>query len=243
MKENYSKKIIDTEGYKMNISKFTKNVTFKLQDNMSDVFENPTYCKFFKMLKNISYELDEKLQFDVEIDYVTLEAFKLYISSNGYKNLYNNIGTRIFELINDLSIQGFCFTPKDIAKRFLNNTDLIQLKEFYNSNEDTVYKSFKNGYSSLYLYEMIYKEKNHNCLLANLYSIIQDKKQPNQKRDFVSNLLIEFENELLKLTTENSRNNLCYCILKINDNIDKVNYLKYINRNDFTIESIYDDIN
>lgn len=242
-KMEYSKRIIDDEGYTTcSLSKLTNKVTFKLSKNMIDIFSNPLYAKFFKLLRKISNELDEELEFYVEVDYMTLEAFKVYISMYGYEKLHENIGTKIFELMTDLTLQGFCYTPKNIADRFLTNTDLNNFKEYYANNKDVVYRSFKNGYTSLYNYEIMYKEKNPNSILSNLFSIIADKSQPKLKRDFASNLWIEFQNELSKAITERSKNNLCNSIIKINNNINKIDYKKYSNRSDLDIELISENL-
>lgn len=221
---------------------FTSNggyVTYLIPKSIANIVEYKPYRKFFKMLANIEKrELNEKLPFYVGLDYMTIESFMLYIQSNGYKALEEKIGKYIFYLIADISLQRQLYKPREIRDNYITNNDLENLKEYYSSNNDTVTKSLIKNYSSLYLYEVLYKDKEPYSILENIREAILNLSNPLLK-EFARNLWISFENTLVKLSSEKSRDDLFYEIIYINNNLDKFTESKIKQVKNYDIDYIY----
>lgn len=241
--EVYSKRIAGYEPEKFQdkyclIKSDLGRVTYKVISTQTNIFNYPNYKKFFKMLKQIEAELDSDLPFYVSIDYITIEAFKEYIQSHGYEKLKAIIDTKIFELLTDITLQTNIFNIEEIAKRYITDKDLINFHEYYALNSNLVLYNFEKQYSSLYLYEAIYKEKSPNEILANIYNLINDSKS-SIRQDFAKNLIISFKNELSSIESEKKREDLFYYIVCINKNIDKFNENKIKSIKNYSIQEIY----
>ncbi|MBO5477458.1 MAG: hypothetical protein J6A15_06895 [Clostridia bacterium] len=199
-------------------------VTYKVSKQISDVFESRNYQGFFRLLGLIENQLDEHLSFTVELDYITLEAFKRCCEQDkrGYINLKNRIGTRIFELLNDLSIRKTSISSEEILDKYLCNSDLDALKEYYEKYHDIVMDCFSKDYSTLCLYDIIYNGSTTAQFLDKLHVSIKDEDECIIKKDFACRLMIEYLTEMSAHASEKTREELSYQMSVINKNFDNL---------------------
>lgn len=205
-----------------------KKVTYRVTKQISDIFSAANYQKIFKLLSLIENQLTEPLAFTVELDYITLEAFKRSCEEdkNGYVNLKNRLGTKVFELINDISIRKSTMSSEEIQDNYLCDNDLDMLKEYYEKYHDIVMDCFGKNYSSLVLFDILYKGKAPASFLSNIYRAIKDENECEVRKDFASRLLIEYLTEMSAYDSERVREELSYQMSEINKKFDKLDCQK-----------------
>lgn len=201
-----------------------KKVVYKVSKQISDIFQNKTYSKLFRLLNLIENQLTEPLDFTVELDYITLEAFKRSCEENthGYMNLKNDLGPKTFDLLNDLSIRKTTISAETICDSYLCKSDLVNLRKYYTKHHDIVLDCFKKNYSSLALYDVLYKSKSPASFLDNIYKAIKNKNETKIRKDFASRLLVEYITEMAIYHSEKIREELSYQMCKINKDFNKL---------------------
>ena len=201
-------------------------VTYKVTKQISDIFSTKRYEPIFKLLSIIENELTEPLPFTVELDYITLEGIKRCgDEEKGYINIKKFIGTRIFELINDLSIRKTTITAEKILDNYLGINDLKNLKEYYEKYHDIVMDCFSKNYTSLSIYDVIYRKKYSAKYLDNIYAAIKNTdtdKYSNLRREYACMLLVEYLSEMSIHASERTREEIAYQIGKINLGFNKL---------------------
>ncbi len=145
-------------------------VTYMVSTGISSIFDNTKYKKFMKFLTLLENQLTEKLPFYVDINYITLEAFRLCIENTGYYNLYRLLGANLFYLINDISINKSQIYPEEIYDKYLYDTDLSRFNSYYENYKEIVLECFKRGYSTLDLYNLLYKNQKPADFIKNIYT-------------------------------------------------------------------------
>lgn len=202
-------------------------VTYKVTKQISDIFNTKRYEPIFKLLSIIENELTEPLPFTVELDYITLEGIKRCgDEEKGYINLKKFIGARIFELINDLSIRKTTISAEKIQDNYLGINDLKNLKEYYEKYHDIVMDCFSKNYTSLSIYDVIYRKKYSAKFLDNIYDAIKTTnidEESTIKRDYACMLLVEYLSEMSIHASERTREELAYQMGKINKEFSKLN--------------------
>ncbi len=200
-------------------------VTYLVSEGNPHIFENSKYEKIFKQLRDAENELVEPLEFNVEINFITLEALRVFLSDEELDNIYNSMGIGIFMLLNDLSNKYTNYNPEEIADKYLSPSQITNFRDFYSKNYELVIESFKNGYSTLPLYDMLYNKKGfHGCqnnIKTYITSSIKDEDlSPVIK--LVYKLIIEFENEICSITREDEIEDMYYMMRDIDMNLEKL---------------------
>lgn len=201
-------------------------VTYKVTKQISDIFLTARYQPIFSLLNVLEDKLNEPLTFTVELDYITLEGFKrCFDGENGYENLQKILGSRIFELLNDLSIRKTTISAEKIQDNYLGATDLQNLREYYDKYHDIVMDCFSKNYTSLCIYDVIYRNKCSARFLNNFYDAIRNKNNDEEstiKREYASMLLVEYLAEMSGQSSERTREEMTYQMAKINTDFKKL---------------------
>lgn len=217
-------------------------VTYLVSEGNPHIFENSKYKKIFEYLKDAENKLVEPLEFNVAINFITLEALKTHLNENELDNIYESMGTGIFMLINDLSNKYINLDPEQIADKYLSPSQIANFRDFYSKNYDLVIKSFKNGYSTIPLYDMLYNKKKFYGCQNNIGNYIKSHSD-NDSMSIITNLLytiiIEFENEICSINREDEIEDIYYMMIAIDRNLDKITpeSIRYLNN--YTIENIH----
>lgn len=201
-------------------------VTYKVTKQISDIFGTKRYEPIFKLLSIIENELKEPLPFTVELDYITLEGFKRCgDEEKGYITLKKTIGTKIFELLNDISIRKTTISAEKIQDNYLGVIDLQNLKEYYEKYHDIVMDCFNKNYTSLCIYDVIYRNRHSAKFLNNIYDAIKnenDDEVSTIKREYACMLLVEYLAEMSIHASERTREELSYQMAKINTEFNEL---------------------
>lgn len=200
-------------------------VTYQVSEGNPHIFENSKYQEIFKQLKDAESKLVEPLDFSVGINFMILEALKTHLSDEELNNIYESMGTGMFMLINDLSNRYTNLNPEEIADKYLSPSQIANFRDFYSKHYELVVETFKNGYSSIPLYEMLYNKKGFHDCITNIRKHIESNVNsetilPITK--LVYKIVIEFENEIRRLTSEDEIEDLYYAIRDIDKNLDKI---------------------
>lgn len=274
-------------------------VQYKVLKTISNMFETSTYETVFKMLYSLENKLSDKLPFTIELDFITLEAFRKAIKENRehlietsgiekaldekainrivytpkeelYKiveemglpsdsktltalediqlnsfehTVETSIGENLFYLLNDITIQNTAIRSEEISAKYLYNTALVKLNDFYNLNRDLVLACFDKGYSSLYLYGTVYNgERFRENTLGKVYDILEDETETKLRIELAQDLLLEFHNELRNARSEESSTDICNAMYRINQKMDSFDDNRIRKLKNHTIDAVYDSL-
>lgn len=206
-----------------------KKVVF-LGGNLEILQRNSRYRSFSYLINQMEDDLDlssEPLQ--VNLSCITLEAFaKAFKEQGDYKTslmMFKNLEPlNFFKLLNDLSVQTYLNSSKEIANRFLTSEKILsKLNRFYNEYSDVYDYCQKYNFTSLYLFEITAMNKNETIKehFKNLSSYLHSDEK--EKRHIVSSIFNELENEIRKSAmTERSINEFYYKVVRIDKEIEKI---------------------
>lgn len=197
-------------------------VTYLVSEGNPHIFENSKYQKIFDQLKDAESKLVEPLEFSVAINFITLEALKTHIAESELDDIFKSMGTGMFMLINDLSNKYTNLDPEEIADRYLSPKQIENFKDFYSKNYDLAIETFKNGYSTIPLFDMLYNKKHFNGCQCNIKKYIETNSDDSPITKLIYEILIEFENEIRSINSEDEIEDLYYAIRDIDSNIDKI---------------------
>lgn len=221
----------------------SNKVTYKIKKDNECVLHQDKYKNFLAMLEKAEQKLKSKLKFTVQINFLTLIAFDDYKTEEELNTLFDIMGIRIFELIQDISLRKDINKIDIIKSKYIYNSKLKQLREYYDKyNEIVLYSFLKNDYSSLPLFDALYSGVNYSSCINNICKIMKMKKNTLKKK-LACVIYNEFMNKNYLLGAEKEIENLYYKINIINDNINKLtnNDIKLLY--DFSISSVYNHIN
>ncbi len=191
------------------------------RENMH-IFKTQRYTNIFKLLDSLEDTLNNPLKFLVSVDFMTMEAFMEFLEYNDIDLLKKSIGTRIFELVNDLSVQRKSLSSKHIVDEYLNVYNLNQLKEFYDTYNEKVLEYFNKNYSSLPLYKALYDKERESTLTSNITKCIKDNSSSDLKKNLACDLLVELGNKSYYYMSDKTIEELSYKIYYINKFFDKI---------------------
>ena len=209
-----------------------KNGTIKVEDVPESV--SLTSMLFEALVKSIMGE-------DRKIPYYDLnnEKQKAEFNEQIVKRFSCLSPNNFFKLLNDISLQGTCYSSKRfIADLLESSTALSNLNKFYNEYTDIYNAQFKSDYSMLPLFRIIYKKDGF------LDNIIELAKSKNVRKNHIACYIInQYENENRAYLSESSREELNLKIDLINRNISEFINDKNINLNQFySIDDAFDII-
>lgn len=149
-----------------------------------------------------------------------------------------------FKLINDLSVQKFYTSSREVADRFfINSNELKRINKFYDELRYIYIENFNHRYSLIYLYVIITTNYlNKYCFLKNAIELAGSKDI--EKRNIARFIINIFLNELITKDVKNTygKDDLYYKMGYINTNINTlitsdINVYKL-----YSINSIYNYI-
>lgn len=213
-----------------------RKVNYKFGKERANLFDIPRYKDVFTFIKRMENNIEEKLPISVELDFITLEALKIYMDENGdFSKLEQTLGINIFYLINDISL--FHITKaRRIIDDYLNDTVIKDLNNYYNNNLDIVLSAYQKNCSSLYIFDILERDKKYS-LVNNIYDSIKEKDP--LKRNIASQLILDFESQQCKSISEKGKEELCYKISRINKVFNSIDYNDFKNIN-ISIDNVYD---
>lgn len=218
-----------------------KKITYKVGKEIESIFNIPRYSDVFLFIKNMENNIREKIPFNIELNYITVEALKLYKNDYGdFSNLEKALGSNFFYLLNDISLYNVAKVQR-IVDDYLNDATIERLNKFYNTNKDIVMYAFEKNCSSLYIFDIIDKNKTYK-LLENLYNEIKYNKCNNRFiRNVAAKLILDFESKKKNITSEKGMEELYYHIEMINKYFISINFnsLKDV---DISVDNIFDHI-
>lgn len=215
-------------------------VTYLVSEGNPHIFENSKYEEIYKKLNDAENKLVEPLDFNVELNFITLEALKTHLTCQELDDIYKSMGTGIFMLVNDLSNKYLNLNPEEIADKYLTPSQIEKFKKFYSVHYDLVIESFKNGYSMIPLYDMLYNKKGFHGCQNNIKSYLNSHSVESDSSpitNWLYKIVVEFENEIHLITREDEIEELYYMMIAIDRNLDKLQNVE--NLNDYTIGGIY----
>ena len=124
---------------------FQKNekITYKVGKEIESIFNIPRYSDVFLFIKNMENNIREKIPFNIVLNYITVEALKLYKNDYGdFSNLEKSLGSNFFYLLNDISLYNVAKVQR-IVDDYLNDATIERLNKFYNTNKDIVMYAFE----------------------------------------------------------------------------------------------------
>lgn len=211
------------------------NITYKTGKEIGNLFNIAKYNDIFLFIRNLESKIKEKLKFNVELNFITLEALKIYQNEYGdFSKLENTLGTNVFYLLNDISLYDITNTEK-IVDEYLNDSIIEKLNDFYNNNEDIVLFAFSRNCSSFCIFNIIEKNMNYS-LLDNLYFEIKNNSV--LKRTIAAKIIIDFESKKRNMTSEKSKEELYYQIEIINKRFDSINF-EEIKNYDISVDNVF----
>ena len=222
---------------------FQKNtkVTYKVGKEIESIFNISRYNDVFLFIKKMENSIREKIPFNIELNYITVEALKSYKNDYGdFSKLEKTLGSNFFYLLNDISLYNLAKVQK-IVDEYLNDTAIKNLNQFYNANKDIVLYAFERNCSSLYIFDIIDKNKTYK-LLENLYDEIKFNKCNNCFiRNVAAKLILDFESKKKIITSEKGLEELYHYIEMINKYFDSIDFntLKDV---DISIDNVFDRI-
>lgn len=234
--------------------------------DLSSKISLPRYSSLFFIFSLFEDDLEEPLNFDVNVSVLVLEslakaliALKDDISSRDNApiskedirfgksaehdfsfRLFKNISAKnFFRLINDLSIQSKYKSSDEVASKYLEcDESLIKLNKFYNRFDDIYDKCANSNYSILYLYDDI--ESNLSPYKNVIEAVNNENKQISNAFAYV---LTSFENEVARCMYSESIKNDYYSMLeKIDKNIEKLKEKIRIENKIYSVEALYEEI-
>lgn len=197
-------------------------VTYLVSEGNPHIFENSKYQKIFDQLKNAESKLVEPLEFSVAINFMTLEALKTHISDDELDSIFKSMGTGMFMLINDLSNKYINLDSEEIADKYLSPNQIENFRAFYSKNYELAIETFKNGYSTIPLFDMLYNKKQFNGCQYNMKKYIETHSINSSITKLIYEILIEFENEIRFINSEDEIEDLYYAMRDIDKNIEKI---------------------
>lgn len=215
------------------------NITYKTGKEISDIFNISRYNDIFIFMKKMESNIKDKLPINVELNFITLEALKIYKDENGdFSKLDKILGNNIFYLLNDISMYNIS-KPVTIVDEYLNDSTIEKLNDFYSNNFDIVLVANKKNCSTLYIFDILNRNENY-YLLNNIYNAIKEKNS--LKKSIASQLIFDFETQENNNISQKGKEELCYKISIINKKFDSINFddLKNIN---ISVDNIFDYIN
>lgn len=199
-------------------------------NNLESAISNSRYMPIFLLFKTMESKLQNRICYDINLSYLTLEALKKALIEIGdyekFVALYEESIEPInfFKLINDLSIQTKYTSGKEVASKFLTSSIVLaKLNSFYNEYESIYDNCLANKYTLLYLFDASGKGNLPTMLnsFKNLKKYFYDKDK--QKKKIVCYLFIELENETKKCgVCDDTKDEYYHKMQKINDNIDEI---------------------
>ena len=197
---------------------------------MESAASNSRYMPIFLLFKTMESKLQNKIYHNINLSYLTLEAFKKALIEIGdyekFLAMYEESIEPInfFKLINDLSIQTKYTSGREVSDRFLTSSNaLTKLNSFYNEFKDIYDECLKNKYTLLYLFDASGKGNLPTMLnsFGNLKKYFYDKDK--KKNRIICYLFIELENETKKCGAgDDTKEEYYHKMQKINDNIAKI---------------------
>lgn len=213
------------------------------------------YRNLMPVLNYFEDKLDEPLNFNVNLDYITLHALfiamcadedsDIILIEESIEHFEVMDAVNFFKLINDISVQAKYYEAYEIYYHFLSHQNTLKrLNDFYNEYTDIFNACINHKYSSLYVYELLRDSKNENYKpnnsLTNFIKYINDK--DNKKRHFACILLNEFLNEMNQFDpSERTRDEYWYQMYSINKKLDDILSSKDIDiTKNYCISTVYD---
>ena len=191
-------------------------VSYKASRENMHIFDTKRYTNIFKLLDSLEDNLASPLNFLVSVDFMTMEAIMEFLEYNDINLLKKTVDTRLFELINDLSVQRKSLSSKHIVDEYLNVYNLNQLKEFYDTYNEKVVEYFNKNYSSLPLYKALYNKERENSLTSNITRCIKDNTSSTLKKNLACDLLVELGNKSYYYMSDKTIEELSYKAYYIN---------------------------
>lgn len=206
-----------TEVYRVQTKKLARNevairskqgkIIYAVTDK--EIFNRPEYSKIIETLDSIETKLKGNLSFNVKLNHSVLMAFKKFFDDkedeidyfkqkkqysaskhlDASQVLKETISIHIFEFLNDIEN----LQLQTIYDKYLDGAVLKRLYTFYEEYSDIVLAQFENGYTSLFLFEMISNEYKPSALLTTICDAIK-KKGSSQVE--ACNLFIKYMNEI-----------------------------------------------
>ena len=99
--------------------------------NSKHIFTMKRYNDIFVLLNSLEDKLETPLDFNVSVDFMTMESIMEFLKYNTANSLKDTIGIRLFELLNDLTVQRKALSTKHIVDQYLSISELKKLKAYY----------------------------------------------------------------------------------------------------------------
>lgn len=191
----------------------------------------------FALFNKEEQKLQSPLPFKVNLNTSLMFAFKNYFKIDEIAKICDIMQDKIFFLLNDITLRRTLRSSRKIADEYLYTSKLEKLKQYYDKYENIVLNSFSKGYSSLFLFEVIYENLQVSPILGNIYKAAKSETVDGKEKTLACNLIINFENEILDAHSENSREYIYYHISKINSVFKELDISKL---NPFNFSEIID---
>ena len=213
-------------------------ITYRAGKEVGNIFNISRYNDIFKLIKKMESNIKEKLPISVELNFITLEALKIYQEENGdFSKLEEILGNNLFYLLNDISMYNISKSSK-IADTYLNDDALKKLNDFYNNNLDIVLFAYEKNCSSLYIFDILQSNKNY-VLLNNLYNAIRGNES--LKKSIASKLILDFEALKKNSLSDKRKEELYYKMERINKKFNSIDFEKLKNIS-ISIDDVFDYI-
>lgn len=191
-------------------------------NNVELLFTNKRYSALKNLFEEMENNLKTPLNFDVNISCVMLEAFaKGIMEDDGLVELFqtNMAPKSFFCFVNDLSLARKHTSSREIINIYFTEKVIKKLNRFYNEYSDVFDFSQRFKYTTLPLFEVTGMNDTQilQTQFPNLFQYLHDENK--SKRHIVSCLINEFNNELSRSISENSRNELFHQLSEIDKNI------------------------
>jgi hypothetical protein len=216
-------------------------VTYMVANQNTHIFDYPRYSNIFNELDKIENCLEKPLNFNVKIDFITMDAISSSFTNSEITHIFNIIGNRIFELLNDISSKKSLYDSEFIANTYFSDKTLKELKEYYDNNHEFVLKSFEKGYSTLPVFTVL-QTNSSSIMLDKIYSTIRDENSSSFKRDLAFNLVAESDNVLHLTTSDRAKEDYYYHLLIVNKFFNELTEKDVNSLSNITIDSLYNFI-
>ena len=209
--------------------------------NSKHIFSMKRYNDVFLLLNSLEDKLETPLDFNVSVDFMTMESIMEFLKYNTANSLKDTIGIRLFELINDLTVQRKALSTKHIVDQYLSISELKKLKAYYDKYNKKVKEYFNRNYSSLPLYNVLYNKEKQSSLTSNIIDAITNENYSSNKKALACDLIVELGNKDYYFMSDKTKEELGYKMYYINKSFTKINDndIKKLKPNKLNIDYLY----
>lgn len=196
-------------------------VVYKISVNNKELFENSKYDHIYAMLDEAEQKLQTELPYTVNVNFIILEHLRKYFEEVGMERFENSLGSLMFAFVNDLCEQNLSTKYSDVCRDFLNPRRIEEFVTFYTSNEENILACRNRNCNPIYLFAASRDIAFTNYGIDNLLQVLKDDAKSQLQKDFVLEILTNFFIDIRRSTlSDRGKNEVCYEILRISDQID-----------------------